>query len=54
MLTARDSQTLAQPTSPDAAAPDPTDIDMERALWDLDYRAQVLQMLQRARLDSEK
>jgi len=59
MLTSQDParpspETPTQPTAPDAAAADTVDVDMERALWDLDYRAQVLQMLRRARLDSEK
>lgn len=39
-----------QPFQPSPPAPDGgPDIDLERAMWDLDYRAQVLEMLRQAR-----
>jgi hypothetical protein len=53
MLSQNDSHGAPdEPLSPSPPAPDGgPDIDLERAMWDLDYRAQVLEMLRRARED---
>jgi hypothetical protein len=46
----RDTRTAPDPAAPAAETPE---IDLERALWDLDYRAQALEMLRRARSSGE-
>ncbi len=47
---ARDEPLPPSPPAPD----DGPDIDLERAMWDLDYRAQVLEMLRRARQGGDR